>query len=243
MSTTTSNRPRPKSANPTIVLPDDGPTPLRIPASAFTQRGFCAWAKSDAFPDMGRISYLDGEVWIDMSPEIIETQTLIKAEVGYQIVGLNRREKRGLYLGDRVLLTHGGAGLCTEPDAVFALWSTLESGRLELVPRKNRRDQSKEIRGSPDWVLEVVSDSSLVKDTQHLRELYFKAAIPEYWLVDARGVDLAFTILVRGTSGYIDAPRRGDWQLSPVFGRQFRLGRKQGRLNLWEYTLHHRRPR
>ena len=175
-----------------------------------------------------------------MSPETIDTQTLIKAEIGLQIGLLNRKEKRGLLLGDRVLFTHERAGVSTEPDGMFALWRTLESGRLELVPRKKRRDLSKEVRGTPDWVLEIVSDSSVAKDTKRLRQLYFKAGIPEYWLVDARGEELSFSILVRGSEGYIDSPRRRTWQQSPLFGRQFRLKRRRGRLNLWEYTLDHR---
>jgi len=225
----------------TIVIPDDSDAPpVRIPSTAFTQRGFRAWATSEEYPESGRISYLDGEIWIDMSPETIETHTLIKSEVGLKIGWLNLKVKRGLFLGDGVLLTHERAGVSTEPDAVFALWSTLESGRLELVPRKKRRDLSKEVRGTPDWVLEIVSDSSVAKDTKRLRELYFEAGIPEYWLVDARGEELTFVILVRGPKGYIEASRRGAWQQSPLFGRQFRLSRRRGRLDLWEYTLDHR---
>jgi Uma2 family endonuclease len=216
-----------------LLVPNGGESvSLRVPATAYTHQGFRDWATSDEFPDTGCISYLAGEVWIDMSPEIIETHTLIKAEVGYQVGGLNRQEKRGLYLDDRVLLTHEGAGLSTEPDALFALWSTLESGRLQLVRRKHRRDQTKEVSGTPDWVLEVVSDSSVVKDTKWLRELYFKAGIPEYWLVDARAENLSFAILVAGAQGYTDAPRRGGWQHSPLFGGRFRLDRRRGRLDL-----------
>ncbi|MCI0358573.1 MAG: Uma2 family endonuclease [Planctomycetaceae bacterium] len=42
--------------------------------------------------------------------------------------------------------------------------------------------------------LEVVSDTSVVKDTQELRSLYWLAGIQEYWLVDARAA-LSFDTL------------------------------------------------
>src|SRR5256885_8764701 len=43
-----------------------------------------------------------------------------------------------------------------------------------------------ELEGTPDMVLEVVSESSVQKDTKRLRQLYWQAGIREYWLVDAR---------------------------------------------------------
>jgi len=51
-----------------------------------------------------------------------------------------------------------------------------------------------ELEGTPDMVLEVVSASSVVKDTETLLQLYWQAGIPEYWLVDARGEALEFTV-------------------------------------------------
>ena len=52
-----------------------------------------------------------------------------------------------------------------------------------------------ELDGSPDMVLEVVSDSSVEKDIDVLMDLYWKAGIREYWLVDARGERIEFKIL------------------------------------------------
>ena len=43
--------------------------------------------------------------------------------------------------------------------------------------------------------MEIVSDSSVVKDTRQLRQAYARAGVHEYWLVDARGEDLLFEIL------------------------------------------------
>ena len=94
-----------------------------------------------------------------------------------------------------------------------------------------------ELEGTPDWVLEVVSKSSVTKDTQLLRGRYFRAGIPEYWLVNARGKEIDFQILIRGGTDYIPSATVGDWQRSRVFLRKFRLMRRRGRMNFWEYTL------
>ena len=104
-------------------------------------------------------------------------------------------------------------------------------------PRKDRRGQYVEIQGSPDWVLEVVSQSSVAKDTLELPVLYHRAQIGEYWLVDARGVEISFQILVRGQSAYEAIKPRAGWTRSPLFQRRFRLTRRLNRLGRWTYTL------
>jgi hypothetical protein len=47
-----------------IILEDD----VRIPESVVDLASFREWALSPKFPERGRFSYLDGELWIDMSP-------------------------------------------------------------------------------------------------------------------------------------------------------------------------------
>ena len=64
-----------------------------------------------------------------------------------------------------------------------------------------------------------------------------RAGIPEYWLVDARGSEIAFQILNRRKTGYAAARVVDGWRRSRVFGRSFRLVRTAVRLGLWEYTL------
>ena len=58
--------------------------------------------------------------------------------------------------------------------------------------------------------LEVVSESSVHKDTVQLRELYWRAGIAEYWLVDARPASPRFDILRHGERfhGHTKASRR-----------------------------------
>jgi len=44
---------------------------IRIPAWVTEFDSFRRWARSDEFPDHGRICFPDGEVWVDMSKEQI----------------------------------------------------------------------------------------------------------------------------------------------------------------------------
>ena len=80
-----------------------------------------------------------------------------------------------------------------------------------------------ELEGTPDQVLEVVSKTSVRKDTVLLRDLYFKAGIPEYWLVDARKSPARFDIYRHTADGYVATRRRDGWLKSAVFGKQFRF--------------------
>jgi len=217
-----------------IVIPEHD---LVVPASALTLAGFRAWAKSDDFPERGRISFLDQELYIDMSPEEIETHNKVKAEAGRVLLNLNKKVKLGEFYADGVLVTNVEANLSTEPDAAFATWLTIESGRIRYIPREGKQGQYIELEGTPDWVLEILSKSSVQKDTKRLRERYHRAGVTEYWLIDAREEDINFQILIRGETDYVAAPSRNGWQVSKVFGRRFRLVRRRGRLNYWEYTL------
>jgi Uma2 family endonuclease len=210
---------------------------ILVPPAAHSLAGFRAWAKSEDFPERGRISFIDQEIIIDMSPEELETHNKVKVEVGRALANLNKKRKLGEFYGDRTLVTNVAANLSTEPDATFIRWKTFETERVRVIAREGKAGQYLEVEGTPDWVLEVLSDSSVGKDTRRLRAQYHRAGIPEYWLIDARGADIVFHILARGDSDYVESPGRGGWQRSRVFSQRFRLVRRRGRLNFWEYTL------
>jgi Uma2 family endonuclease len=209
---------------------------ITIPAGARDLVGFRRWAKSEEFPETGHISFLDGEIFVDMSPQEIQNHDGIKGEVTSRLITFNRRRKMGRFFTDRTLLSNEEGNLSHEPDGTFALWTTLESERVRLVSREGEEGPYLELFGSPDWVMEIVSKSSVRKDTKVLRELYYRAGIGEYWLIDPRGDELRFEILVAGKQGYVAAESKKGWQRSRVFGRFFRLRRRRGRMNLWEYT-------
>jgi Uma2 family endonuclease len=142
----------------------------------------------------------------------------------------------GRVYADRALLTHLAARLSTEPDAMIATWETLESQRLKSIPKKSGHDII-ELVGTPDLVVEIVSDSSVRKDLVALRERYARAGIAEYWIIDARGEAIRFEILVLGEDGYAPRAPSGQPQHSALLSRTFELTRAKNRIGSWTYTL------
>jgi Uma2 family endonuclease len=203
---------------------------FQVPLAAHALAGFREWVKT--LPEKAKVALLDGEVLIDMSNEDFERHVSLKGAIFAAIYRIVLEEDLGQVYQDGGLLTNEAAKLACNPDAVAVLWKSLASGRVKFHTEDGG---CTELQGSPDWVLEVVSPSSVTKDTRRLRGLYHAAGIPEYWLTDARR-DLSFTILHRRKSGYAAAADEDGWQWSKVFGRYFRL-RLDTRHGLRHYVL------
>lgn len=223
-------------ARPPLTLVADRFT-LSVPASAHHMDGFREWATSDDFPERVRVTFLDGEIVLDMSNEEINSHVAVKTEITRVVGTLVMDTKAGKFYADGVLLTNAQASLSNNPDALFLGRETIDSGAARLLPRKGAEHLYREIEWMPDWVLEVVSDGSVTKDTVRLREAYHRAGVREYWLIDARGEVLSFTILTARKTGFVAAPVKEGWTRSKVFGRSFRLTRSLDEFGLWEYTL------
>ena len=206
---------------------------VRIPEWAGDLAGFRRWAKSDEFPEHGWYAYLDGDLWVDPSMEKL-SHNQIKTEISNVLGPLTKASQSGLYLGDRMLLTHVEAGLSTEPDGMFIGYDTLKLGRAVLEDA----EESLEVVGVPDMVLEVVSGTSLKKDTVVLRDLYARAGVREYWLADSRAKNFSFELLHLQGSAYVAASGDPDgWADSKVFGRSFRLLRETDPVGLPVFRL------
>jgi Uma2 family endonuclease len=171
-----------------------------------------------------------------MSPELFESHNFIKVEVGFVVYGLIRPQRLGLFFGDRALFTNKAAGISTEPDAIYVSNESIESGRCKLL-ESARAGINKELIGSPDWILEVVSPTSINKDKEALRDAYFRAGVAEYWLIDALGDEVEFQILVPGGDGFAAVEPQDGWLASPTFHRSFLLTRVKDRKGAWQYTL------
>jgi Uma2 family endonuclease len=175
-------------------------------------------------------------VYIDMSPERIGSHGAVKVEVTAVLYRLVQAGDLGVFLPDGTLVSNRAADIANEPDALFIAAATLSTGRVRLVPAADGRDFV-EVEGTPDMVLEIISPSSVGKDTVRLREQYHEAGIPEYWLIDARGDDLRFDLFRHAPAGYQSTPAEDGWLPSAVFGRRFRLSRQRSRFGLWTYVL------
>lgn len=210
----------------------------RVPGSALHLAGFRRWAHSSKFPRRGKVSYISGEVHLDMSPEEIRSHNSVKGDVFAAIWNFCRSEGIGKPFADRALLINEPADLATEPDVMFCRWETIESGRVQLVEFNPGSGRFNEVHGSPDLVVEIISKSSVKKDKQTLRDAYFRAGIPEYWLIDARGDDLQFSVLRRESTDYVDAACDPDGFLpSSVLNRRVKLTRDIDRIGGWRYPL------
>ena len=209
-------------------------TSVRIPAWVVDLESFRRWADSEEFPDSGRICYLNGEVWVDLSKEQF-SHNQIKGEYGIVLGALAKRSRPGRYFPDGMLLTNTDADLSSKPDGTFVSIESFELGRVRLV--EGAAEGYVELQGTADMVLEVISDSSVQKDTDWLRDLYWQAGIREYWLVDARGDRLEFNTLRHTAKGYIVTRKQAEWVKSAVFGKSFRLTKRADVLGYPEYTL------
>jgi Uma2 family endonuclease len=210
---------------------DDDATRVRVPASALTHAGFRAWVASEELPASARAAWIDGEVLIDMSPEAIDTHNAVKTEVTAVVQTIVRDEALGEVYSDGVLFTNEEAGVSTEPDLTFVSFRSMEQGRVHFVDKAQRPGDRLELCGTPDLVVEVLSDSSVRKDEVLLRAAYARAGVPEYWLIDARGEQLRFELLALEAGAYRPSEK------SVVLARAVRIDRTKNRAGRWAYRL------
>ncbi len=210
-----------------------------IPLWVCDLESFRRWSDSRRFPEIGRISYYDGAVHVDMSKEQLYTlgQVTTAYSIGLGVLVMAKPPLGRLWI-DSAYITHERADLSSVPDLVFVSFESLRLGRVR--PIEGRESGYVELEGTPDMVLEILSDSSERKDSIVLRDLYWKAGITEYWIVDARGEKLVFEILKHTPKGYAKTRKVGGWLASQVFGKSFRLVQSTGADGQPEYELQSR---
>jgi Uma2 family endonuclease len=215
----------------TIIIADQ----VRIPSWVNDLESFRRWGRTDDYPERGWVSFLDGEIWVDMDMEQLFFHNQVKSEFNIVLGGLIKSEELGYYFSDRAALSNENANLATEPDGTFCSFRAIEDMLIRLV--EGVEEGHVEIEGTPNMVLEVVSRHSVRKDTKILRNLYWRAGIPEYWLVDARKRPLQFDILRWTERGYSATRRKQGWLKSKVFARSFLLETKPDRLGHPQFFL------
>jgi Uma2 family endonuclease len=186
-------------------------------------------------PEHAKVFFYRGEVGIDLEKQQIFSHVAVKTEITSVLHQFAKAQKLGNVFADGILVTNETAELSGNPDAVFVSKDSLTSGGVSFV--EGKEGGSVELLGSPDMVLEVVSDSSEKKDNQTLFEAYFDAGIQEYWLVDARGDEIEFNIYKRGPDSYVAVRKQGGWMKSPVLSKSFRLIRGMDAAGNPEFTL------
>jgi Uma2 family endonuclease len=208
---------------------------VSVPEWVVDLESFRRWADADDFPETGRVWYLKGEVWVDISKEQLFSHLAVKNEFNIVLGSLVKTGKLGLFFPDGLFFSNVHADIAGNPDGTFVSNDALQTGRVRLI--EGKRGGYVEVEGSADMVLEVLSPSSVQKDREILREAYWEAGVREYWLVDARKEPLRFDILRHTAKGYTAARKSEGWMKSAVFGKSFRLTQGRTALGHLEYTL------
>jgi len=198
---------------------------VEIPMDLRSLADFRRWATSDDFPERGRIDYLGGRIEVDMSPEDLFCHGMVKGEIHGALQQLVKTKNLGYLFIDRARVSSIEADLSAEPDIVLVCHETLAAGRVRLIAKAGGgADRYVELEGAPDLIVEIVSDSSVGKDTKRLPKKYFEAGVREFWLADARRQPLVFRIHERGASSFRAVePDVEGFQASAVLGSHFRL--------------------
>ncbi len=212
---------------------------IEIPTNLRSLGDFRRWALSESFPDCGRIDYIARRIEVDMSPEDLYCHGTLKTELVRSLAQRIKREKLGDLLSDRSRVSCVQAGLSAEPDIVFVSRDSVSNTSVRLVPKVTAESSRYfELEGAPDLIVEIVSDHSVVKDTQRLPQAYFRAGIREFWLIDARGQQLLFQIHSRSQHGFEPVSTDADgFQQSKILGCRYRLHRSWELSGRWEYDL------
>jgi Uma2 family endonuclease len=152
---------------------------------------FRRWALSDDFPERGRIDYISGSIEVDMSPEDIYCHGVPKTEIIFGLATRNKKLRKGLLLSDCSRVSCPAAELSAEPDVLLIAHEAIAKGRVSLVPQATAEEgRYVELEGPADLVVEIISDSSVKKDTLRLPKAYYRAGVAELWLIDARAHDM-----------------------------------------------------
>ena len=213
---------------------------IEIPMDLRTLDDFRRWACSDVFPEQGRIDFVAGKVEVDMSPEDVFCHGTLKGEFFGKLYQIVRRENLGHLFVDRTRVSCPDINLSVEPDIVFVSHEALDTGRVRLVPKSGKPPgRYVELEGAPDLIVEIVSDSSVTKDTQRLPQAYAKAGVREFWLADARDEPLVFQIHHLADRAYrrTEADANGFLE-SNVFACRFRLEGRRDERGHWSFDLH-----
>jgi Uma2 family endonuclease len=200
---------------------------------------FRRWALSDEFPERGRIDYINGRIEVDMSPEDFFTHGTLKSEIAGEIKDRVDELDFGHTLIAETRISSVPGNVSAEPDVVVISHESFDDGRVALIPKSTgEADRFVEVEGGPDLIVEIVSDSSVKKDTQRLPQAYFAAGVREYWLIDARDEELVFQIQSRGANSFVAGAVDADgYQRSEVLDASYWLDRSRHARGHWIYRL------
>jgi hypothetical protein len=127
---------------------------IEIPSWVTDHASFRRWARSEDFPESGRICFINEKIFVDVSKEQFFSHNQVKQEFSVVLGSLAKKSRLGRYVPDGMLFSNTEAELTTQPDGAFISQGTLKSGQVTLV--EGAVSGFVELEGIPDMVLEVV---------------------------------------------------------------------------------------
>ncbi|MBI4567166.1 MAG: Uma2 family endonuclease [Planctomycetes bacterium] len=153
---------------PTIDQPEAAPPTSRL---RLTYEDYVAMSADK------RYELIDGELYMPPAPNEGH-QSAVGVLYGSAAYHVRKKRLGKVYVApfDVVLSEHD----TVQPDVIF-----VSNARRGIITPDN-------IRGAPDWVAEVLSPGSAVRDYRAKKKLYAESGVREYWIIDpvARAVDI-----------------------------------------------------
>ena len=139
-------------------------------ASSKSRTGKLTYADYERIPDDGlRHEIIDGEHCVSPAP-YVDHQTISK-HLQFQLYS-------------QIELTGLGKVFDAPTDVVLSLNDIVEPDLLAVLGAHEAIITRKNIQGSPDLVVEIISSSSRRMDLVRKHALYEKWRVPEYWAID-----------------------------------------------------------
>ena len=134
-----------------------------------------AWTYKDylGFPEGGPLRYevIDGELYMTPTPNIRNQRIILKLSQALQSF-LARHPFGELFVSPCDAVFSADPLQVVQPDLVF-----VSAARSSIVTEQN-------IQGSPDLVIEVLSEGTMLRDRNQKLRLYERFGVLEYWIVD-----------------------------------------------------------
>ena len=117
-----------------------------------------------------RHEIIDGVHYVTASPNLRHQQLLGRLHFAIELV----------------LRAQPGTGqvLLSPLDVVFSKWDVVEPDLLFVSSDKRHILTKANVQGAPDLVVEIFSPSTQKRDEQIKRQLFERAGVHEYWMVD-----------------------------------------------------------
>jgi len=115
---------------PTVIY--DETEIVDIPIWVVNLRTFQRWLDSDQFPERGKVWFIRGEVWADMSWEQVFTHGQVKNAIAFRLTAIVQREKIGRYFPDGLRIVNRAAGISGSPDGTFVSFDSLKRASENL---------------------------------------------------------------------------------------------------------------